>query len=310
MMEPSPCCSGAMTSTAANEASFARFHTMIDNCYAYAREAKAAGRPIVGIMCEFAPRELILAANGVPVCLCGGSAQMIEPAEHELPANLCPLIKSTYGYHLRKANPFLEMADFLVAETTCDGKRKMFELLADSRPLHVLELPHNPDDADARESWYHELCKLRRVLEERFHTEITEAKLRAAIRLMNRERRLRRELAELLQAPAPPLTGGQLLQLSSISGIPATWPATSTRWPALRAQPAMRGWPPASAYCSPVFLSPMAPSECWSRSKISASWLLPGELHRGQAIVIGRGCRPPGPAPRAGGSLYRTPLSR
>ncbi len=76
--------------------------------------AKSKGRHIVGIMCEYTPRELIMAADAVPVCLCGGSAEMIPPAEEHLPVNLCPLIKSTYGYHIQKANPFLEMADLIM----------------------------------------------------------------------------------------------------------------------------------------------------------------------------------------------------
>lgn len=68
---------------------------------------------VVGILCEYTPRELIMAAGGVPVCLCGGSAQTIPAAEQHLPANLCPLIKSTYGYHVLGTNPFLEMADLV-----------------------------------------------------------------------------------------------------------------------------------------------------------------------------------------------------
>src|ERR1017187_5415942 len=79
------------------------FVGMIDHCYDYVEAAKAGGRPIVGIMCEFTPREIILAAGGVPVCLCGGSAATIAPAEQLLPANLCPLIKSTFGYQDRKS---------------------------------------------------------------------------------------------------------------------------------------------------------------------------------------------------------------
>ena len=65
----------------------------------HALAAKAAGKRVVGILCEFTPRELIMAAGGVPVCLCGGSAKTIPAAEEHLPANLCPLIKSTFGYH-------------------------------------------------------------------------------------------------------------------------------------------------------------------------------------------------------------------
>ena len=196
------------------------FERMIPNCLQYARDAKAKGRRIVGIMCEYTPRELILAADAVPVCLCGGSAETIGPAEEHLPANLCPLIKSTYGYHVQKANPFLEMADLVVAETTCDGKKKMYELMAETRPMHVLELPQKPDDTDAMAHWVRELRKLKTRLEEAFAVTITDEKIRRAIRTMNRERSLRRQLADLMKADHPPLTGRQLLQYkSSISGI-------------------------------------------------------------------------------------------
>jgi benzoyl-CoA reductase/2-hydroxyglutaryl-CoA dehydratase subunit BcrC/BadD/HgdB len=195
---------------------------MIENCYQYATNAKAEGRHVVGIMCEFTPRELIMAADAVPVCLCGGSAEMIGPAEEQLPANLCPLIKSTYGYHLRGANPFLEMADLVVAETTCDGKKKMYELMAQGRPMYVLELPQKPSDDDAMAHWVTELRKLKRRLEEQFDVEITDDKIRQAIRTMNCERELRRELAALMQSESPPLTGRQLLDFKSIiSGIDA-----------------------------------------------------------------------------------------
>ena len=197
------------------------FGRMIQHCFEYARAAKAKGRPIVGIMCEFTPRELIMAAGAVPVCLCGGSAKTIAAAEEHLPANLCPLIKSTYGYHVEKSNPFIEMADLLVAETTCDGKKKMYELMADSRPMVVLELPQKPDDADAMAHWLSELRKLKAELERRFGVEITDEKVREAARVMNRERALRRALAGLMESDAPPLTGRELLELkSSISGIP------------------------------------------------------------------------------------------
>jgi benzoyl-CoA reductase/2-hydroxyglutaryl-CoA dehydratase subunit BcrC/BadD/HgdB len=197
------------------------FADMIDHCYDYAVAAKEQGRPVVGIMCEFAPRELIMAAGGVPVCLCGGDADTIPAAEEHLPANLCPLIKSTYGYHVQNSNPFLEMADLIVAETTCDGKKKMFEMLAESKPVYVMELTQKADDADAFEHWVVELRKLKEELETRFGRPITDDALRDAVRTMNRERALRRSLADLMKSSAPPLTGRQLLEFkSSISGIP------------------------------------------------------------------------------------------
>ncbi len=208
------------TATAASPVDY--FGEMIDHCYEFAQAAKAEGRPIVGIMCEFTPRELILAAGGVPVCLCGGSAGTIAPAEQYLPPNLCPLIKSTFGYFVTGKNPFLEWADLVVAETTCDGKKKMFELLGQSKPMYVLELPQKSGDPDALERWVAEVQKFKSHLETRFEVKITPAKLHEAIQLMNRERRLRRELAETMTRDHPPLSGRQLLDCkSNISGIEA-----------------------------------------------------------------------------------------
>src|SRR5512147_509191 len=142
----SGCCGkqGAGPTTACDEP-LGWFNRMIPNCLEYAQAAKAAGKKIVGILCEYTPRELIMAAGGVPICLCGGSAKTIPAAEQQLPANLCPLIKSTFGYHVLRSNPFLEMADLVVGETTCDGKKKMYELMSETRPMYVLELPHAAD---------------------------------------------------------------------------------------------------------------------------------------------------------------------
>lgn len=196
--------------------SVAWFADMVNHAYEHTAAAKAKGIPVVGIMCEYTPRELIMAAGAMPVCLCGGSAEMIAPAEEELPSNLCPLIKSTYGYCIEKANPFMEMADLIVAETTCDGKKKMYELLGAKHPMHVLELTQKPKDTDAFEHWKAELRKLRTALEERFAVEITDSKLHAAITAMNRERDLRLKLAGLMKDDNPPITGIELLSMKSL----------------------------------------------------------------------------------------------
>jgi benzoyl-CoA reductase/2-hydroxyglutaryl-CoA dehydratase subunit BcrC/BadD/HgdB len=189
---------------------------MISHCLACAESAKSQGKPIVGIMCEYTPRELIMAAGAVPVCLCGGSQDTIAAAERDLPANLCPLIKSTYGYHILERNPFLQMADLIVAETTCDGKKKMFELMGKTRPMYVLQLPHKENSRQAEIYWTEQLILFKEHLESVFKTQITAGDLREAIRRMNRERQLRRSLAELMKRDVPPFTGCELLDMKSI----------------------------------------------------------------------------------------------
>jgi benzoyl-CoA reductase/2-hydroxyglutaryl-CoA dehydratase subunit BcrC/BadD/HgdB len=238
----SPCAEGKRQSA---PDALAHFENMIMNCLEYAKAQKAQGKKIVGIMCEYTPRELIMAAGAVPVCLCGGSEKTIAAAEEDLPSNLCPLIKSTYGYHTQKSNPFLEMADLIVAETTCDGKKKMYELMSERRPMYILELPQKQNDTDAYEHWEKELRKFKSELERRIGVEITDDGIREATGIMNRERELRRSLAELMKSGEPPLTGRELLDLkSSISGIPADLEQYEE---ALRVLPGRKAFPDASS---------------------------------------------------------------
>lgn len=208
--------------TASRRDGLNHFSNMIDNCYEYACRCRSKGLPIVGIMCEYTPRELIMAAEGVPVLLCGGSAETIPSAEKYLPANICPLIKSTYGYAVQKTNPFLEMASLAVAENTCDGKKKMYELLSRHVPVYVLDLPQKSDNRPAFDYWLGQLYEFKDELEKRFDVEINFDTLHRAVRVMNCQRQLKRRLAESMTAELPPFSGRQLLDFKSIiSGIPA-----------------------------------------------------------------------------------------
>jgi benzoyl-CoA reductase/2-hydroxyglutaryl-CoA dehydratase subunit BcrC/BadD/HgdB len=91
---------------------------------------KKAGRKVFGIYCTFAPVELVWAAGAVPVGLCCKKEGPIAEAEKTLPVNLCPLIKSSYGYAVTDNCPFFAASDLLIGETTCTGI-KSFDRLID-----------------------------------------------------------------------------------------------------------------------------------------------------------------------------------
>ncbi|HOA05825.1 MAG TPA: double-cubane-cluster-containing anaerobic reductase [Candidatus Fermentibacter daniensis] len=172
-----------------------------------ARALKRQGRGLVGIYCEYTPREIIMAAGAYPVCLCGTSRRTIAPAETVLPSNLCPLIKSSFGYILTNRCPFFQVCDAIVAETTCDGKKKMYELIADRKPQHILELTQKHDEDDAFRHWMSEVRKLASFLENLYGVEIADNRLRGAIRAMNRERSLLNTVFELGASDPPIVTG-------------------------------------------------------------------------------------------------------
>ena len=103
---------------------------------------KDKGRNVVGTFCTYTPKELIYAANAVSVSLCSTTDETIPEAEKYLPKNLCPLIKSSYGFAITDKCPYMYFSDLIVGETTCDGKKKMYELLGEVKDTHVMQLPH------------------------------------------------------------------------------------------------------------------------------------------------------------------------
>lgn len=173
--------------------------------------AKKNNVKIVGIYCTYAPHELIQAAGALSVGLCGTSNVPIAAAEKTLPRNLCPLIKSSYGFAVSDTCPFFRFSDFIIGETTCDGKKKMFELLGQLKPMHIMHLPQGIDRVEAFQWWVKELNLLKVKLEEVLGVEISQEKIREAIKLSNRERMALRALHEINRLVPAPLTGLDML---------------------------------------------------------------------------------------------------
>lgn len=181
------------------------------------KEYKEKGGKLVGTLCSYTPREVIDASGALSIGLCGMSNDPIPDAEKVLPKNLCPLIKSTYGYAYSQKCPYTYFTDLIVGETTCDGKKKMYEILNEMKPTHILHLPQSQDRAYAADIWYEEVKLLKEELERRFKVEITDEKLREAVRLRNRRREIMCELFQL-QGANPPAVRGREIHFAMQSG--------------------------------------------------------------------------------------------
>ena len=106
-----------------------------------AKEFKENGGRLAGCLCSYTPQEVLDAGNIAAVSLCGTSNETIADAETVLPKNLCPLIKSTYGFAYSEKCPYTYFSDIIIGETTCDGKKKMYELLNELKETYILQLP-------------------------------------------------------------------------------------------------------------------------------------------------------------------------
>lgn len=173
---------------------------------------KSEGKKVFGRFCVFVPTEIICAAGAVPVGLCGGKESTIASAEEDLPRNICPLIKSSYGFKKDKACPYFEAADVIVGETTCDGKKKMFEHMAKLSEMHVMHLPHFKDERSYK-LWLKEVYDFKDYVEKITGNKITEEKLKEAIDEENEERKLFYKLYELRAKVPCPISGKDSLKV-------------------------------------------------------------------------------------------------
>lgn len=190
---------------------FEEFNEQRKASFIHVKDFKQAGNRLVGFLCSYTPLEIIDAAGASSVALCGTSDEVIPEAEKVLPANLCPLIKSTYGFAYSEKCPFTYFSDLIVGETTCDGKKKMYELLSELKETHILHLPQGRDRAYESDGWYEECRLLLERLEKLYGITITDEDLRAAAARRNRLREAQLSMFELQALEPPAMTGVELM---------------------------------------------------------------------------------------------------
>ena len=164
------------------------------------KAAKEAGKKVAGFFCTYTPLEVLDAAGLITVGLCGMSDETIPAAESVLPKNLCPLIKSSYGFALTEKCPYTYWSDLIVGETTCDGKKKMYDLLGQMKKMYVLQIPQGVSFDYAQKLWRKEIHRFVDYVGREFGVEITNEMLRTAAKKRNELRAARVELMELQKA--------------------------------------------------------------------------------------------------------------
>ncbi len=182
------------------------------NSFIAAKKLKDENIPLVGVFCTYMPQELPLAMGASVVSLCSMSDETIAEAEKELPRNLCPLIKSSYGFAKTDKCPFFYFSDLVVGETTCDGKKKMYEYLSEFKPVHVMELP-NSQSEEGLKLWKKEVIKFKEVLEKQFETNISDENIKKAIKLKNEERKALKAFYGLGKLDPPAILGQDMFKV-------------------------------------------------------------------------------------------------
>ena len=170
-------------------------------------DEKAAGRKVIGSFCVFVPEEIVRATDATLVGLCAGADFAMDEVEKLLPRNTCSLIKSAFGFKLGKVCPYLESADMIVGENTCDGKKKSYELLNNLVPnLYVMDLPQ-VKSAEGRALLKAEYLRFKKAVEELTGVTIDATRLKKGIEIVNNKRKAVHRLSSLRKADPAPISG-------------------------------------------------------------------------------------------------------
>lgn len=179
-------------------------------------EHQKKGGKVFGTFCIFVPDEIIFAAGGIATGLCGGSQFWVPGGEKVLPKSTCPLIKASVGARLDRTCPFFRIADMYVGETTCDGKKKAWEILAEDVPVHVMDMAQMKRPKDIQK-WADEIRSFREIVEVFTGRKVTYESLHEAIKLLNNKRRALARVHECRKSNNIPISGKDALLMTQIA---------------------------------------------------------------------------------------------
>ncbi|MBI4824677.1 MAG: 2-hydroxyacyl-CoA dehydratase [Nitrospirae bacterium] len=180
-------------------------------------KAKAKGRKVVGTFCIYVPEEIVLSVDGVCIGLCAGAEVGSGEAEKFIPRNTCALIKAFMGFKLSGLCPYVETTDLIVGETTCDGKKKAYEIFGGiTKKVYVMEVPHMKTAEDMK-LWLSEVKRFKDKMEELSGKRITVENLKKATSVVNAKRKALQRLSRLRAADPAPISGLDALLVNQIS---------------------------------------------------------------------------------------------
>lgn len=179
-------------------------------------EHQKTGGKIFGTFCVYVPDEVVFAADAIATGLCGGSQFWVAGGEKVLPANTCPLIKASIGARLDNTCPFFRIADMYVGETTCDGKKKAWEILRQEVPIHVIDVPQMKREKDIA-AFQEEIMDFIKVVEDFTGNKVTPETLGEGIKLINNKRKALQRIYNARKVSPVPISGKDALLVTQIA---------------------------------------------------------------------------------------------
>lgn len=153
-------------------------------------------KPVIGCMPMYIAEEIIAAADMLPVTLPGKDARVVKAGAY-MHTYSCHALKGNFDAALNNEYDFL---DGLVFADLCDQSKRLsniWELYSPYAFSFHMRLPKRLDTPLAIEYYRDELGRFRSALETHFKRQISDAALRASIKLYNEVRELISSLYEM-----------------------------------------------------------------------------------------------------------------
>ena len=178
-----------------------------------AADWQAKGGKVLGYLCSYVPEEILFAAGVLPLRILGHLDDISEASAYFQPF-VCRLIRSTLDKGLTGKASHL---DGLIVSYTCDGMRMLFDTWVDNVNgdfTYLLDLPSSLDREPNHRFFQRIIQEFTEAVAKYTGNEIQDDKLRNAISVYNRYRRLAKELHYLQISHELPLSGTDILKIN------------------------------------------------------------------------------------------------
>lgn len=169
------------------------------------------GGKAAGYFCSTVPEEILVAAGYLPFRIRGTGSTGTELSDAFFSPINCSFPRHAFNQALKGEYDFL---DALICINSCDHVRRVYDNwvrnVSATNFATVMSLPRKVGERQV--DWYYdEIHLLRKRLQEHLGVEITDDKIRAAIKMQNEIRGLQKRLYELRKGDRPPITGTETL---------------------------------------------------------------------------------------------------
>jgi len=188
---------------------FSELKNVYENRHDYARKWKKEhpNGKVLGYFCTYIPEEIYYAADILPVRILG-SHETQSVTEPHIFGMYCPFCRDVLAQGLQGRYDYL---DGIMISQSCLHLRQSFASWKKHVPHgsyhYYLNMPHGNQTPHAVPYLREELVTLKKSVETWIGDTISDEALVEGIKLMNKSRRLMKQIYETRKAPNPPLTG-------------------------------------------------------------------------------------------------------